>query len=444
MDSQLDKPNARDLNSSPGESDYFFGCWLDVNQPFQKFLPSSVPATNPNDGPWPGATLQSIQEAFVSAPHQCLIAEINFDDTPIPPGVDTGTSDKLAQRNIAWIDGPNPGISASRLMPHPIQVRPTLASATAPDELMILWGSTPKGSEAELYFPSLSAAEILRLANLRYCDHRLQVIDDHTIGCSTGVGSLIPLPTGSASAAGLMTVGLPASVKKGDAYTILVRQLTQARAAFRPPPPPPPPPPQIQSAARKGRKAPAAMSAPAPAPAAVAAPAVIEWRRAMGAFQFDLVISTKEQLLLSEERLLAVLRWIELKMAPTRSWRPVLLRYIDQIAGRVRGFGGDPNTIAPSPTGDVGPARPGKPEDEDRVMFTGKVAGLMFDRFGDFEGFVLDCEHGDREFFSREPEMRTLADRAWIDRLRITVVAEKDRPRRPISIIVRQPPAPFR
>jgi hypothetical protein len=40
------------------------------------------------------------------APHQCLIAEIRFDDTPIPNGAIMSSSDKLAQRNIAWIDGP--------------------------------------------------------------------------------------------------------------------------------------------------------------------------------------------------------------------------------------------------------------------------------------------------------------------------------------------------
>ena len=121
---------ARSEHIAGVETDYFFGCWLDVNQPLQKVLPAFVPATNPDRGPWPGVPLHSLQEAFLSAPHQCLIAEINFDETPIPHGADTGNSDKLAQRNIAWIDGPNPGISASRLMPHPVQIRPTAKGAT--------------------------------------------------------------------------------------------------------------------------------------------------------------------------------------------------------------------------------------------------------------------------------------------------------------------------
>jgi hypothetical protein len=154
----------------------------------------------------------------------------------------------------------------------------------------------------------------------------------------------------------------------------------------------------------------------------------IVWRRTTSAFQFNLVVSTKEQLLLSEERLLASLRWMELKMPKTKSWHPVLVRYIDQIAGRVGGFGGNPGAIQPSPTGDVRPPHGGggggghhHPEGahhERRMHFSGKVAGLIFDRLGDFEGFVLDTEDGEREFISREAEIKALAERAWRERLR--------------------------
>jgi hypothetical protein len=435
MNDQHDLPNVRDLATNPGgEQDYFFGCWLDVNQPLQQFLPSSVPAMNPNSGPWSGVALQSIQEAFVSAPHQCLIAEINFDETPIPSGTDSGTSDKLAQRNIAWIDGPNPGVVASRLMPHPIQIRPTPPAAPNPDELMILWGKTPAGSEAELYLPSLSANEILRLANSRYSDHQLRVLDGHTIACPTGVATLIPLPKDPALAAGLLTIGLPGNIHKGDAYNITVRQLTDARAAL---PPPPPPPPKIAARSRSRALHPTAT-----------APSLSHWRRVAGAFQFNLVISTKQQLLLSEERLLAVLRWMELKMPKTKSWHPVLVRYIDQIAGRVLGFGGDPGQIKPSPTGDVPGLHHPHPHHKDEgsekhLCVTGKITGLVFDRFGDFEGFILDVEDGDRKFFSRETEIKDLAGRVWRERLRITVWFEHDQPHRPLSIVVRPPPAAF-
>ncbi len=66
------------------------------------------------------------------------------------------------------------------------------------------------------------------------------------------------------------------------------------------------------------------------------------WRRIEGACQFAIMISTKEQLLLSEERLLAVLRWMQLQTSPQKRWYPVLSRYIHDVVGRVWGFGGDP------------------------------------------------------------------------------------------------------
>jgi hypothetical protein len=434
MDLQVDSPNVRDLTTHPGtETDYFFGCWLDTNQPSQRFIPASVPAVDPANGPWTGVPLQSLQEGFFSAPHQCLIAEINFDETPIPIGANSGTSDKLAQRNIAWIDGPNPGIVASRLMPHPIHIRPTKPTSVNPDELLIQWGSTPSGSEAHLYLPSLSADDILRLANQRYSDHRLRVLDPHTIACPTGGATLIPLPRDAALAPGLLTIGLPGTIHKGDSYKITVRQLGDARAAL---PPPPPPPPRLTAQSHK-RTAAAKGSSSAP---------LITWRKVTGATQFNLEISTKQQLLLSEERLLAVLRWMEQKMTKTKSWYPVLVRYIDQIAGRVQGFGGDPGTILPSPTGDVGGSHHHHPvcheekECQKRKEFTGKIALLIFDRFGDFEGFLLDTEDGDRKFLSREKHIEELAERAWSERLRITISAERDEPHKPLSILVHRPP----
>jgi len=91
-----------------------------------------------------------------------------------------------------------------------------------------------------------------------------------------------------------------------------------------------------------------------------------------------------------------------------------------------------------------GAPRHPEPEGEERQAFTGKIAGLIFDRFGDFEGFLLDTEDGERRFFSREKEIEALAERAWRDRLRITVWVERHEPHRPLSIIIRQPLASFR
>jgi len=105
MKTQTDPSNVQTITTIPGqEVDTFFGCWLDVNQttPFMILIPPFLQSAW--DGPWTGT--ESLSAAIAVAPHQCLVAEIRFDDTPIPNGAASSTSDKLAQRNIAWLDGP--------------------------------------------------------------------------------------------------------------------------------------------------------------------------------------------------------------------------------------------------------------------------------------------------------------------------------------------------
>jgi hypothetical protein len=72
---------------------------------------------------------------------------------------------------------------------------------------------------------------------------------------------------------------------------------------------------------------------------------------------------------------------------------------------------------------------------------TGKVAGLVFDRFGEFEGFVLAQLHGgERQFDSREKEIEQVISRAWAERVTTTILVRDKEPRRPVSIILRGPP----
>ena len=114
----------------------------------------------------------------MAAPHQCLIAEIRYDDAPVIPNATSSTSDKLAQRNIAWIDGPNPGSRASRRMTHPVEVRPTPAGTENADELMILWDGIPEASHGQLYVPALIAADICSLADHLHPAQHTTVIDE--------------------------------------------------------------------------------------------------------------------------------------------------------------------------------------------------------------------------------------------------------------------------
>ncbi len=388
-----------------------------------------MPATNV-DGPFTDSANPPlpIQQAILRNLHQCLIAEIAFDPVAIPVGKDPSNWNQLAQRNLIWSDvGSAQALSTFEIRPTPAGLLP----AQEPDELMIDWGNIPNGTSVQIYLPAVKVTDVLSMANRMYTSHRLTRADDHTLQCRTGGITYVPIPPGAGiNYAGLLSVELPATVRKGQVFTIVVRQVTNAFGK------PIEPPPQI--AARRKAKA-----------AAVVAPAEIEWRRVLGAFQLTIPVKTKEVLLEREERELSVLRWIAEAIPHHNRWHPVFHRYLEKIAGRVSAFGGDPTQILPSPTGE-GRRKRRRPDEEEeerereeRVAFTGKIAGLIFDHFGDFEGFLLDTEDGERKFFSREQEIEELTERAWCERLRITVWAERDEPHRPLSIVVREPPAPF-
>ena len=429
MADQTDDANVHNItaNTDGSEVDTFFGCWLDINQ-LSNRLPAQVPATQ-KDGPFtdPGNPPLPIQQAILRNRHQCLIAEIAFDPVTIPLGKDPSNWDKLAQRNLAWADvGSAQALST-------FEIRPTTAGlpiGQTPDELMIDWGNTPQGSVASIYLPAVSAANILAMASRMYTSHGLVQTDDHTLQCETGGVTYVPIPPGTdINYAGLFSVQLPPILEKGQVFNIVVRQVTNAFGRG-----PQPPPPTRKASRRKVKDA------------AVAEPGYFEWRRVLGAFQLSIPVKSKELLLVTEERDLSVLRWIGEAIPHHSRWYPVFHRYLEQIGERVNVFGGDPTQILPSPTGDGKWERPPhKPlEEEKRMAFTGKISGLIFDRFGNFEGFLLDTEDGDRKFFSRERDVEELAERAWRERLRITVWAERDEPHHPLTIIVHQPPVSFR
>jgi hypothetical protein len=434
MDKQTDDPNVQSFtaHADGSEVDAYFGCWLDTNQPLKPdgttantIIPLQPPSSNV-DGPYidPTVPQATLQEAIIRNLHQCLIAEIAFDGVPIPVGKDPSNWDKLAQRNITWSD-----IGSAQALTT-FEVRPTPAGlplGKTPDELMIDWGNVPDGSFASIYLPAVNVDDILSMADRMYTTHRLVRVDDHTLGCRTGGVTYVPVPAGGGIGyAGLLSIDPSATVTVGQVYKISVRQLTNASAT------PPPPPPAITVPAIT-------------TPGTPTATGEIDWRRVLGAFQLTIPVKVKNNdLLVTEERELSVLKWIAESIPPTNRWYPVFQRYLGQIGGRVKVFGGDPTKILPSPTGQVGHKHHHRHhEREKRMAFTGKIAGLIFDRFGDFDGFLLDTEECEREFFSREKDIEKLAERAWRERLRVTVWTECDSPHRPLSIIVRQPPVPF-
>ncbi len=75
--------------------------------------------------------------------------------------------------------------------------------------------------------------------------------------------------------------------------------------------------------------------------------------------------------------------------------------------------------------------------DDERRGYTGKITGLIYDRAGDFDGFLLDTDDGQRAFDSREPGIEDVAGRAWAERIVTTVYADEAEPWRPVRIVLR-------
>jgi hypothetical protein len=420
MTTQTDTPNVA-LNVSPGaggaEVQLYYGAWLDLNQPNAGLFPDRIVGGNEN-GPFTNeGPLLPIQQWARSA-HQCLVCEISFDPDPITPPADPSNSSFLAQRNLTFVGDPNPGVDASRRAPQTFEIRPSpthLLTDMRPDELMIDSSTLPPGGAAQLYLPAASAAEILDWASRLYTTHSLTQVDANTVQFPTGGFIYVPIPQGGAvNYAGLLTIDLPRSLRTGQIFQIVIRQATSAEAGkdVR----------VVNEDAAVSRK-------------------TLTWRRIIGTFHLTIPVSTKQNLLAPEERLLAILRWIQLSIPSASRWFPIFNRYIGQVAGRVAGFGGDPTKIAPSPTGGVVEQPCGEPDGDHLEERTGKITGLRYDKFGDFCGFNLVTRRGAFfRFESRETRVERLAECAWRQRLLVTIVTLPQMPHRLLTIILRDPP----
>ena len=435
------------------EVDTFFGCWLDINQS-TPVLPAQVDTVHP-DGPYLSASNPPlpIQQAILRNRHQCLIAEVAFDPISIPVGKDPSNWDKLAQRNLAWSD------IGSATAVTTFEVRPTpagLAVGQTVDELMIDWGATPHGSTAMIYLPEASADEMLRLAGRMYVSHGLSRVDDHTLKCQTGGISYLPIPAGSdIDYAGLLTIEPPSPDWHGRSFTVVVRQVTNAYGAILKgeieKPRPAAEATGRRKAAQKGGDLDPSQEGSLEAGGRGGIRArYTQWRKVMGAFQLTVPVKEKAQLLPIEERTLAVLRWVGEAIPAGTRWHSVFRRYLDVIAGRVKSFGGDPGKIKPSPTGTVGGDHDhggghgghGDHDHDGRFHHTGKISGLIFDHFGDFEGFMLETEHGSHRYHSREKDLERLVREAWRERLRVGVRSGDGE--HVIAVAVLTPPVIFR
>jgi len=348
-------------------------------------------------------------QVYLPGTHHCVVAQIAYDDAPIPTGVSPMSWDQLAQRNLQFTIVDNPGPVATHRAPQTFDIRPSRSIGTPggaglpPDALMIDWGNIPRGSTVSIYWPGVLASDVIALAQTWGGAAGLGSSDAHTLTLRIDGGvSYVPIPAGTGQRfAGLLTVELPLGIRTGQEFEVLVRRVAAVRGK-RPPPPPPP----IQSPVAKAaplastaktrqslpqRKREAA-EAPAVQAAAVIEPTII-WRYVVGAFLVRIPVSTSENLFVPTGMTLAIMKWRLQNLSPSNRWVPVLKRYIEYLSALYDGVGGNASNVPPSLTWQPPlPGAGGEPEHEHEIC--GKVEKVLFDCHGGFEGFVLDacCE----------------------------------------------------
>jgi hypothetical protein len=310
-------------------------------------------------------------------------------------------------------------------VPHTFEMRPTspaLAAPLPPDELMLDWRGLPDGTSASLYVPDLDAPAVVSAAAAMYGTTAWQATDGHTLACPARDIAYMPIPAGpNASYAGLLVIELPDTVETGQQFSVSVLQLTS----------------QADPAGTSPRNAVAGAGPTARQPGTVARPAV--WRRVLGTFALSIPVVAGPSIRATEERQLSVLRWILSSVPTTDRNYLTFSRYVDLYAERVADLGGEPASIPPSATGTwAGGPGPGSGTGHARGReLTGKIEEIIYDRFGDFEGFALETDHGRRVMFhSREQRVQELVLRAIAGRSRVTVESDPRDHRRLLRVIL--------
>jgi hypothetical protein len=274
-----------------------------------------------------------------------------------------------------------------------------------------------------MYLPDVSSAQVLDWASRLYLTHRLTATDAHTIQMPIGGVSWVPVPQGSSvNYAGLLSIDFPGTVKKGQEFKVVVRQITSA-GGFRG---------QGVVDTKVLRASQSRYIQP--------------WRTVLGQFSVTIPVSTKQEILPGEEKLLSIMKWIGKDIHPNNRWYPVFKRYLEQLAGRVTFMNGDPGKVIATGTGNwQNPTAPGGGKGhgpghgegsghehdhyhEHHHEFIGKVSGLIYDHFGDFEGFVLEAYDGCKHrFFSREVRVEERVRIACDERAVTKVIAGHER-----------------
>ncbi|MDH4472915.1 MAG: galactose oxidase early set domain-containing protein [Fluviicola sp.] len=322
MASQTDSQNVQTIPALGNtESVFYFGCWLDFNQPAQQ-IPISEDATH--------ATSLANLQTSIRGIHQCLVAEVFFPGDPTPTNATPSSSDNLSQRNLAIDHSDNPGSLTTHTVHHTFEIKPSqfdfsqyslddtqthsinLSSkggekAKGPDLLMIHWNNLPRESKVILYMPDLNTDDILQLeSHFRFSPSKITKEDEHTFSFLSADINYIPIPGGfEKNIPGLLTIELPSTVVKGQLFKVLVQQARYYR----------------------------------------------ETRYIIGSFQFNVVVSVANVILKKQMRNLSILKHVRESLAVTNPWRLIFNRYIQSLSDKVNGLGGDADEV-PAATDD--------------------------------------------------------------------------------------------
>ncbi|HET6248265.1 MAG TPA: InlB B-repeat-containing protein [Tepidisphaeraceae bacterium] len=387
-------------------------------------------------------------QAFLHGTHHCLVAQIAYDDAPIPIGVSPLQWDQLAQRNLQFTAVDNPGPAAAHRAPQTFDTKPSApigqpgGPGLPPDELMIDWGNIPKGTVASLYWPAVSAAQVIKLIRQWGGTAKISASDAHTLNIPIEHGiSYIPIPSGNGqNFAGLLTLELPLGIRTGQQFEVLIRRVSTQVGQAAPPPPPP-----LQSGAqaalhhRRGKSTASRTSTAAKrsltVPTAEDADARPQqqtaplWRKIAGSFAIRIPVSTSEAMVGPEGTTLAFMKWRLDQLSPSDRWLPVLDRYIAYCSARYNAVGGDAAQVPPSLTwvppgvrGAKDGSAAGKPAERVRC---GHVAEVLFDCHGSFSGFVLDDCCARQSFATRERGIGNLVLLACREQLRLCVTIDE-------------------
>ncbi len=312
---------------------------------------------------------------------------------------------------------PTPPITLSantgRGIPQAFECRPTapgLLNDELPDELMINWGGLPSGAMATIYLPAVAADDVLELAGRLYNGRPFTKLDAHTVGLHATGLTYFPIPPGplpGPNFAGLLTITLPPGLSIGQRVTVTVQQITNVERS-------------------RGED--------------ILLPySPTNLRQLIGAFQLNVTIQSAASLLVPTEQSFAFFQWVVSTLPVTDRWYPVLIRYLGEIAANVGALGGNPHSIPPSPTGSLPGSSHHHPPPHHGALLehTGKVESIFYDRFGDFEGFVLKTEKGDKiHYHSREIHIAELVRSVWVERIRVTIFSSHHEPHVPVRFML--------